>query len=180
MSRRLSAGTFKEAWMPTTLHYFGKIRSHEALLEIREEFREIAQVSGWSHEMVDHVFTQDTEAPGARLTLKGIRLHPHKAASPLQLTFDKDGYLSHIYYEKLPPEKGATGPASAGRQLLHQVHTNTCLRTSDAEAHRTIVKLLDYVKKKYVPNLEVIDNTGYWYSRNEAVLAPKKLELAKK
>jgi hypothetical protein len=165
--------------MSITVHYFGKVKNQESVREIQEEFREIAQVSGWTHEMVDHVFTQEGEIPGSRLSLKGVRITFNKTTSPLQLTFDKDGYLSHIYYEKSSVESPARGGASH-RQLLHQIHTSTNLRNGDGETHRTLVKLLDYLKKKYVPNLEVIDNTGYWYSRDEAVLAPKKLELAKK
>lgn len=164
--------------MSTTVHYFGKIKSHEATREIQEELREIAQVSGWSHEMVDHVFTQEGDTPGTRLSLRGIRITFNKTTSPLQLTFDKDGYLSHIYYEKAPADPKGASPTA--RQLLHQIHTSTSLRSADAATHVTLVKLLDYVKKKYVPNLEVIDNTGYWYSRDESVLTPKRLELAKK
>ncbi len=167
--------------MSTTVHYFGKIRNPEAIREIQEEFREIAQVSGWSHEMVDHVFTQEDELPSNRLTLRGIRLTLNKTTTPLQLTFDKDGYLSHIYYEKAPADLMSPLPqAHAARQVLHQVHTSTAARHGDSATHITVVKPLDYVKKRYVPNLEVIDNTGYWYSRDETVLAPKKLELAKK
>jgi hypothetical protein len=165
--------------MSTTVHYFGKIKSQEAIREIQEEFREIAQVSGWSHEMVDHVFTQESEVPGTRLSLRGIRVILNKTTSPLQLTFDKDGYLSHIYYEKAPAELGQR-PGTGNRQLLHQIHTSTSVRSTDSNTHVTLVKLLDYVKKRYVPNLEVIDNTGYWYSRDEAVLNAKKLELVKK
>jgi len=166
--------------MSTTVHYFGKIRSHEAIREIQDEFREIAQVSGWSHEMVDHVFTQEGDTPGAKLSLRGIRVILNKTSSPLQFTFDKDGYLSHIYYEKAAAEPGPAGSSRGSRQVLHQIHTSTSVRNSDAASHMTLIKLLDYVKKRYVPNLEVIDNTGYWYSRDEAVLAPKRLELVKK
>jgi hypothetical protein len=166
--------------MSATVHYFGKIKSQEAVREIQEEFREIAQVSGWSHEMVDHVFTQEGEIPGPRLTLRGIRIILNKTTSPLQLSFDKDGYLSHIFYEKAPAEMPGQRPTGTTRQLLHQVHTSTSIRTGDAATHIALVKLLDYVKKRYVPNLEVIDNTGFWYSRDESVLASKKLELAKK
>lgn len=166
--------------MSTTVHYFGKIKSQEVLRDLQEEFREIAQISGWAHEMVDHVFTQDGEIPGTRLTLRGIRVTLNKTSSPLQISFDKDGYLSHIYYEKAPAEMPGQKPTGALRQLLHQVHTSTTLRTGDAATHIAVIKLLDYLKKRYVPNLEVIDNTGYWYSRDESVLSPKRLELAKK
>src|SRR5262249_10179094 len=134
----------------------------------------------WNHEMVDHVFAIEGDSPATRLSLKGIRLTLHKNSTPFQLTFDKDGYLSHIYYEKPPAALGSKAPAQGKRQFLHQVHTSTNIRSNDPMTHITVVKLLDYLKKRYVPNLEVIDNTGYWYSRDESVLAPKKLELAQK
>lgn len=170
--------------MSTTIHYFGKIKSTEAIRELQEEFYEIAQVSGWTHELVDHVFTQEGDLQGNRLTLQGIRLILNRQTTPLLLTFDKDGYLSHIYYEKAPVEMGdmITKKATPGstRQLLHQIHTSTTVRAQDPQTHKALVKLLDYVKKTYVPNLEVIDNTGYWYSRDEAVLNPAKMELVEK
>jgi hypothetical protein len=170
--------------MSTTVHYFGKVKDQDSIREIQDEFREIAQVSGWPHEIVDQNFVQEGEASPTRLTLKGIRIVLGKNAAPLQLTFDKDCYLSHIYHEMPVREnapRGLTrGSPPAARPILHQVHTSTSLRPGDAQAHITLVKLLDYLKKRYVPNLEVIDNTGYWYSRDESVLAPKKLELAKK
>ncbi|HEY5038762.1 MAG TPA: hypothetical protein VIJ93_06810 [bacterium] len=166
--------------MSTTVHYFGKVRNQEAIREVQEEFREIAQVSGWSHEMVDHVFSQEGETTGMRLSLRGIRVTFNKTTTPMQLTFDKDGYLSHIYYEKAAESVSRGVAGGPTRQLLHQIHTSTSIRSSDSSTHITLVKLLDYLKKRYVPNLEVIDNTGYWYSRDESVLASRKLELAKK
>ncbi|HVZ79238.1 MAG TPA: hypothetical protein VHE12_00400 [bacterium] len=166
--------------MSTTVHYFGKIKSQEALRDLQEEFRDIAQVSGWAHEMVDHVFAQEGDPTGTRLTLRGIRLTLSKTTSPIQVTFDKDGYLSHIYYEKAPAEMPGQKPTGALRQVLHQVHTCTNLRPGDVASHIALVKILDYLKKRYVPNLEVIDNTGYWSSRDESVLVPRRLELAKK
>lgn len=166
--------------MSTTVHYFGKIRNQEDLRELQDEFKDIAQVSGWAHEMVDHVFAQEGEPTGTRLTLRGIRLTLSKTSSPIQVTFDKDGYLSHIFYEKAPSEMPGQKPTGAFRQVLHQVHTCTHVRSGDGASHIALVKILDYLKKRYVPNLEVIDNTGYWNSRDEAVLAPRRLELAKK
>lgn len=174
----------KEAGMSTTVHYFGKVKSQDSIQELQEEFREICQVSGWDHEVVDQVFTQPGETGSTRLTLNGIRIKLGKNEAPLQLTFDKDGYLSNIYTEsvvrEIPARGTAKGASGLKSQVLHQVHTSTNLRSGEIQPHITLVKLLDYLKKRYVPNLEVIDNTGYWYSRDESVLAPKKLELAKK
>ncbi len=166
--------------MSTTVHYFGKIKSLDMIRDLQEEFREIAQVSGWTHELVDHAYSHEGEAPSGRLTLKGIRLTLQKGSTPLQLTFDKDGYLSHIYYEKNTEVPAVKGKSQVPRQFLHQVHTSTTLGPAEPMLHISLVKLLDYVKKRYVPNLEVIDNTGYWSSRDESALAPKRLEYAQK
>src|SRR5258708_9636403 len=130
--------------MSTTVHYFGKIKSHEAVREIQEEFREIAQVSGWTHEMVDHVFTQEGEIPGTRLSLRGIRVTLNKTTSPLQLTFDNDGYLSHIYYGKSAVENAQRGASNASRQLLHQIHTSTSIRNAHTQSHLTLLTMLHY------------------------------------
>jgi hypothetical protein len=166
--------------MATTIHYFGKIQTPDLIRELKDEFQEIAQVSGWTFEKVDHVFAQDNESIAARLTLKGMRLTLSKTMTPLQLTFDKDGYLSHIYYETVMTENPLRVGIEKTTQVLHQIHTSTTIKDSNAQDHISLIKVLDYLKKKYVPNLEVIDNTGYWYSRDESVLSPKRLQLIQK
>lgn len=163
--------------MSTTVRYFGKIKNPEALRELRDELQEIAQVSGWAYEKVDHLFTQAENPDAARLTLKGIRLTLSKSMSPLQMTFDKDGYLSHIYYETIMTENPLRAGVEKTTQVLHQIHTSTTWKGADHQDHIRLVKLLDYVKKKYVPNLEVIDNTGYWSGRDESVFQAKSLQL---
>jgi hypothetical protein len=32
--------------------------------------------------------------------------------------------------------------------------------------HSTVISLLDYLKRAYVPNLQVSDETGYWEQRD--------------
>ncbi|HVM32872.1 MAG TPA: hypothetical protein VMU88_07040 [bacterium] len=166
--------------MSATVHYFGKIQSPDLIRELKDEIQEIAQVSGWTFEKVDHVFSPSENPAAPRLSLKGIRVTLGKGLSPLQLTFDKDGYLSHIYYETVMTENPLRVGVEKTTQVLHQVHTSTTLKNAGPEDHIRLVKLLDYVKKKYVPNLEVIDNTGYWHSRDESVLKAKRLQLVSK
>jgi hypothetical protein len=165
--------------MSHTIHYFGRLRKPELLSELQEEFGEFAQVSGWSHEIVDHVFPREDGEEGARQTLRGIRIQLTPSDGPVRFTFDQEGYLSHLYYEAEAP-----APVSMERPLgrlthreapgfgrvLHHVHTHTTFRSKDPRAHLTLVKLLDHLGNKYVPNLEVIDNTGYWTSRDEKAL----------
>ena len=176
--------------MSHTLHYFGHLQEPGLLQELQEEYAEIAQVSGWSHERVDHVFAREDGMPGPKQSLRGIRLTVSPNAGQVQFTFDQDGYLAHLFYENevsLPeaPQPVESGASSQGlrafafprvdrplpsRKVLHHVHTHTTLRDGNPETHRTVVKLLDYLSKKYVPNLEVIDNSGYWSTRDEKSL----------
>ncbi len=162
--------------MSTTIHYFGKLTDPSVLPELIEDFEEIARVSGWPYERVDHVFTREEGPSPGRLTLKGLRVTLSKSATPFLLTFDQEGHLAHIYHEPVSLEEGVVSP----RRLLHQVHTHTTLRAQDPHVHITLVKLLDHLRKRFIKNLEVIDNSGYWYSRDESLLKPQALELIQK
>jgi hypothetical protein len=98
---------------------------------------------------------------------------------PVRFTFDQEGYLAHVYYESEgsrllslayeTPQSPRPDSPSANR-ILHHVHTHTTIWSKEPYAHVTLVHLLDHLGKKYVPNLEVIDKTGYWTSRDEKAL----------
>jgi hypothetical protein len=76
-------------------------------------------------------------------------------------------------------ETKTTRPETPGNlRVLHHVHTHTTLRGKEPFPHITLVHLLDHLGKKYVPNLEVIDNTGYWTSRDEKALEFRPLVMA--
>jgi hypothetical protein len=40
-----------------------------------------------------------------------------------------------------------------------------------SELHRQVVGLLDYLKKAYLPDLQVHDDSGYWDDRDDAALS---------
>jgi len=173
--------------MSHTIHYFGRLKKPELLAELQEEFAEFALVSGWSHEIVDHVFPHEGGPESARQTLKGIRIQLTPTEGSIRFTFDQEGYLSHLYYDSegaWPIALGREGMKpirvdSPGTQrVLHHVHTHTTLRGREPFPHITLIHLLDHLGKKYVPNLEVIDNTGYWTSRDEKALEFRPLVTA--
>jgi hypothetical protein len=165
--------------MSYIIHYFGRLKKPELLAELQEEFAEFAQVSGWSHEMVDQVFPRENGKEGSLETLKGIRIQMSPGDDPVRFTFDQEGYLAHVYYESEgsrllslayeTPQSPRPDSPSANR-ILHHVHTHTTIWSKEPYAHVTLVHLLDHLGKKYVPNLEVIDKTGYWTSRDEKAL----------
>ena len=165
--------------MSHTIHYFGRLKRLDLLSELQEEFAEFALVSGWTHEIVDHVFPREDDPEGPKETLRGIRIQFSPSDGPVRFTFDREGVLSHLYYETegaWPPgiEPDVLKPARrefpGSNRILHHVHAHTTLRGKEPYAHITLVNLLDHLGKKYVPNLEVIDATGYWTSRDEKAL----------
>lgn len=173
--------------MSHTIHYFGRLKRPELLSELQEEFSEFAQVSGWNHERVDHVFPVEDSSEGPRPTLRGIRIFLSEGDGPVRFTFDQDGHLSHLYYETETTWPVSMEHASrddfhpvapGGRRVLHHVHTHTTLQGQAIQPHVTLVKLLDHLGKKYVPNLEVIDDTGYWSKRDEKLLESRPLAAA--
>ncbi len=159
--------------MSHTIHYFGRLRRMELLPELQEEFAEFAQVSGWTYEKVDHVFPREEGSGKGGEILRGIRIRLTPTDGPVRFTFDQDGYLAHLYYEPeiaVSPRLGALSLANGVPGVLHHVHASTTLRGQDPYAHFTLVNLLDHLEKRYVPNLEVIDDSGFWTSRDEKAL----------
>lgn len=167
------------------LRYFGRLQALEQVDALVDEFSEIAAVSGWSQEKVNETRDFFVEGVGRRRwALKGIRFTVEKALSPLCLTFDEEGYLTH--WEKR--EKRTPPPGGGLRRFLqesespeiHLVHTQTRLVRYDAKTHKTLIRILDYVKKKYVPQLEVLDPSGYWLRRDENLLIdPSRIALSR-
>jgi hypothetical protein len=56
------------------------------------------------------------------------------------------------------------------RGLLHQNQASIQTSIGGAALHRTVVGLLDYLKRAYVSDLEVLDESGYWNDRDETAL----------
>lgn len=172
------------------IKYSGTIPDRNMIERLEEEFIDISQISGWGYELVTENFNTLTmtahrdfkameEEPGlddedlmtlnsADVYLDGIVLKPDKDMDPLKLTFDKNGRLATISFcttdtvglnKKLTVKK---------YEFLYYPYVK--IYTLNAERHIQVVKLLDYLKKKYIPDLEVVDTSGYWKNRDEEEL----------
>jgi len=172
------------------LKYSGSIAGRHEIKKLTEEFSDIARISGWKYEPVNENFNTLTHASrrsfecpendigmddadmltlnSAEVFLEGITLGIERGMEPLKLTFDKKCRLAAISFcttdtvglnKKLTVKK---------YEFLYYPYLK--LYTIDAEKHKKAVKILDYLKKTYIKDLEVTDTSFYWETRDEEEL----------
>lgn len=168
------------------IKYCGSIPEKDLIRQLEEEFVDISQISGWEYELVTENFNTLTSAPrrgfqekkefediegedlltlaSADVFLEGISLKIDKDTEPLKFTFDKNGKLATISFcttdtvglnKKLTVKK---------YEFLYYPYIK--LYTPNADRHMQVIKVLDYMKKKYIKDLEVIDTSFYWNNRD--------------
>ena len=168
--------------MSVTIRYSGFLKNLNAIEELQTEFLDIAGIQGWPSEIVDGAYSslKRDETPSLSrgavttvsppLTLKGIKLVLHPQTDPLWFTFDAEGALTRLSYfavDYYPLPKAA---ASRRYEFVHQSQASIQTTLAGLEWHMTVVRILDYLKKKYVPDLNVADDSGYWLHRDQALL----------
>ncbi len=149
--------------MGVTIHYRGKIDDTADVSNLADDLEDFANELGWESQRMDEDWSKpntaaiSVEGDTARVTghapLKGIMLSPHKHCEPFALTFNSDGYLIGFVGMTLLAE-GKTTPEKSVMSTKTQF--------APVEVHITIVKLLQYIKKRYISNLEVFDDGDYW------------------
>jgi hypothetical protein len=153
--------------MGISIYYRGRINKMETIATLADELEDFAQSLGWR---TQH-WKEDFSTPNtARIShergeirvvghapLQGISLFPHKECEPLWLTFDPNGYLVDVV---------AMATAAKGEKKPDKSWRSTKTQFAPIEVHIGIVKLLQYVKRRYIANLDVLDDGGYWESGN--------------
>lgn len=153
--------------MSVTLRYSGSLKDRGLLPRLREDFQDIAATHAWPVDVLD----APPPAPKRRggglqapvLTIEGLRVIVHPQTDPLWLTFDPDNVLTRL--GRVPLRNDGTGGT------LHQSLASIQTGIGGPLLHKTVVSLLDYLKRAYVPDLEVHDESGYWLDRDDAALS---------
>jgi len=158
--------------MRVTLRYSGTLSDLARLDSLREDFRDIAAIHAWPVDLLDR------EAPAREragrtlappLALAGLKVVVHPQTDPLWLTFDESGVLTRL--GSYPLGQASTGMHKAQRlAFLHQSQPSIQTSIGGSALHWTVVGLLDYLKRAYVADLQVADETGYWETRDLAAL----------
>ena len=139
--------------MGITIHYQGKLNRPDLANEFCEELEDISKAMGWKYNVIN-------DGPDEKpVPLKGIVVSPHEKSEPLVFTFDPEGNLRNAFVMQFAAEEP---------DLTWYNHTKTQFAPTDV--HIAIVKLLKYLQQKYIGNLNVNDEGGYWETEDAALL----------
>jgi hypothetical protein len=161
------------AGMRVTLRYSGSLSDLSSLEKLREDFRDIAAIQSWPVDVLNR------EAPAREragrtlappLALAGLKIIVHPQTDPLWLTFDEAGVLTRLGSYPLGQMPTPGVPKVQRLAFLHQSQASIQTSIGGSALHTTVVGLLDYLKQAYVRDLQVIDETGYWESRDAVAL----------
>ena len=154
--------------MGITIHYKGKLNSSDLIEPFCNEIEDIAKDMDWKYSILEN----DLYKPNSsridngniigHIPLKGISLSIHKDAESLSFYFDKDGNLRNLFSMTFLSEDELSESSDFVKTQFAPI-----------QIHITIIKLLKYIKSKYINNLEVIDEGDYWISQDEELLKKK-------
>lgn len=148
--------------MGLTLHYKGKIEDLHQIEELQKEVQDICETMNWKFRVGDMEFNLPPpvmehigmEAYG-KVKLSGVGFCPHPESEWVQLYFDQQGSLSNFMTLNLADSN--TDP-----ETINWCSTKT--QYAGPEIHIAIVKLLDYLNKKYKLSIVARDEGDYWGS----------------
>jgi hypothetical protein len=163
--------------MKVTLRYGGTLSDPACMARLREDFQDIAAIHAWPVDVMDREPLSRSGFGGRGTTLApplalaGLKMVVHPQTDPLWLTFDEAGVLTRLGFHPLASALTLGAALGAPRPgLLHQAEASIQTSIGGSRLHRTVVGLLDYLKRAYVHDLNVADDSGYWRNRDEAAL----------
>lgn len=160
--------------MGLSIHYRGRLDNADLLPTLRDELIDIASRLGWQYGVLD----EDWHVPASvilthsgkiceikgHLGLKGILLKPKGQSEPLYLFFDSEGNLRSPMNMVL---------IQAGMLTIEDAWISVKTQFLSAQTHVLIIGLLREMKRRYLSNLEVMDEGEYWETENYRILEEK-------
>lgn len=182
------------------IKYSGTIQDKSLISKLEEELIEIAQISNWQYEFIVENFNTLTSASkkgkynnfsfdldiddedlltlnSSDVFLEGVSIMFDQNSEPMRVTFDKNGKLAMISF-------CTTDTVGLNKKLVVKKYEFLYfpyikIYTNNAEKHIKIIKILEYLKKRYIKDLEVIDTSFYWNNRDEEDLRVKMWKMVK-
>jgi len=166
--------------MGITIFAQGKLEGIEGVPRLIEYVKSTARENGWKYHVIDVDFDAQLDAelsPGnsaensahieGSLGLKGIVLNGDPGSEPLAILFDRAGVLTDMLQQLAWIQNDKQG----------ERYTVCKTQYANIDTHIRIVELLDELKQRYIANLVVSDEGGYWESRDRRLLAEKRVFL---
>jgi len=167
--------------MGVSIHYRGRLTDIQKVKSICDELATIAEKMNWRYTCLKEDWSKpvlssiDDTAKGAdingHLPLKGIALTLHAKCEALSFFFDENGNLR---------DPISMVNVSAETLQLEDAWISAKTQFAGPDVHIWIIGLLKYLKKFYIPNLEVQDEGEYWQPENAEILKEKMNFIDKK
>lgn len=160
--------------MGLSIHYRGSLTDKRRINDFIDEVEDIAQSLEWPFRVLDDSWAQKPDANlttnsagqaeiTGNLGLKGVLFTPPKCES-VSLCFNASGELSSMMNVIMSAEDDYM-------DAMSWISVKT--QFAGAEVHIAIVKLLRYLKGKYLHDLEVDDEGDYWETGDAKLLGQK-------
>lgn len=164
--------------MGITIAYRGRIDDCSDVDELTDELADFAGDLGWEIRRWNEDWSRpntagvthrddETQVTG-HVPLRGIECFPHPQSEPFPLTFSSEGDLVDVMGMVRRSDEG--GPP---QDTWNTVKT----QFAPIEVHVTLIKLLKYLRKTYISDLEVIDEGNYWETEDVEELRRRRKKL---
>lgn len=177
--------------MGLSFHYKGRLTSASELNTFVEEVEDICKVFDWKFSVLNTEYPNDKFVSPLNEDDYGVIFTPDEC-EPVTLIFDSEGRIYNPWMKDLIAKhdegqvKVITVQLNLDEEELNPIFTEdsedfdpldmvytVSVKTqfTTAEQHVKIIELLRYISGKYFSDFEMIDESGYWTSRN-----PEKLD----
>lgn len=160
--------------MGITIHFRGKLQNLLDIHSLQDELIDICKIMEWEWSSLDEDWNKPCSAKlefdegrseiTGHLPLKGVAIKLHPDCETLSLYFDPSGNLSSPISMIMINE---------GRVKADESYTFVKTQFAPPDIHISIIKLLQFLKNRYIPNLEVHDEGEYWESGEKDKLMQK-------
>lgn len=160
--------------MGITISFQGTLKNTSLVQPLLEELTDIADTLNWEYDILNEDWSKPSTAAltyndnGAEiigdLSLKGISISLHPDCESLDLYFDSEGNLTTPMSTVLLNE---------GKITKDKLFSSVKTQFAPPDIHISIIKLLKYLKKRYIPDLTVFDEGDYWETGDKEILIRK-------
>ncbi|MCP4135115.1 MAG: hypothetical protein GY754_29365 [bacterium] len=140
--------------MGITIFYKGNLNDPDLIESICLDLENIAKELEWEYLRSEKDYSNNT------IHLKGIILRPHKDCDSFCFSFTEKGKLLFAPMLEVDPEN----------KNIEKYDTFVKTQFAPVEIHMAIIKILKFIKSKYMADLDVRDDGGYWESGDEEEL----------
>ncbi len=154
--------------MGLTFHYQGTIKETKRITDLTDEVSDICETMGWRYQTRNFEFKLDAHVMQhigfenhSKIKLTGIMFCPHPKSEWVYLYFTEKGQLTS-------PATLQFVDTTIDPEFIFSAFTKT--QHAGPEVHIAILKLLDYLNKKYKLSLAINDEGEYWETKDEVRL----------